>query len=288
MSDIRLIDAHSHINFNAYKDDAEEVIARADSQGIAMLAVGSQRTTSERAVEYAEKHGRIWAVVGLHPTHLFDQQIDDDEISYKSRNEIFDPSFYRSLARRSNKVVAIGECGLDYYRMPPNVPPEEVKAKQAATFRQQVDLAVEIGLPVMVHCRDAHGDLAAILEEYAADDKKVRGDIHCFTGTWAEAQRYLNLGFYISFTGVITYAPNKAQKALGETLQDVVKNVPLERLLVETDAPYLAPAPFRGKRNEPAYVQYVAECVGALKGISPAEVERQTRKNTCELFNIEL
>jgi TatD DNase family protein len=285
---IRLIDAHSHINFNAYKDDAPEVIARAEGQGIAMLAVGSQITTSERAVDYAEKHDRIWAVVGLHPTHLFDQHIDDDEISYKSRNEEFDPARYGDLARGSKKVVAIGECGLDYYRMPPDIEPEKVKAKQAVTFRGHLDLALELELPVMVHCRDAHDDLADILEEYRRAGKKVRGDIHCFTGTWAEAERYLKLDFYISFTGVITYPPNAAQKAKSETLQDVVKKVPLERMLVETDAPYLAPVPYRGKRNEPAYVRHVAEKIAELKGIPLAEVERQTLKNTCDLFGIVL
>lgn len=282
---VRLIDAHSHINFNAYKDDAEQVIARAEAAGIGMLAVGSQITTSERAVEYAEKHERIWAVVGLHPTHLFEQYVDDDEISYKSRNEAFDPERYGALAMGSRKVVGIGECGLDYYRAPEGVPHEEVRARQERTFRQHLDLASELGLPVMVHCRDAHDDLAAILESYAASGKKVRGDIHCFTGTWAEAERYLKLGFYISFTGIITFPPKRSG---GETLQDVVKKIPLERMLVETDAPYLAPVPYRGKRNEPAYVRHVAAKVAELKGLPVDEVERQTLKNTRELFSIEI
>ena len=280
---VRLIDAHSHINFNAYKDDAEAVIARVDAQGVAMLAVGSQITTSERAAEYAERHGRIWAVVGLHPTHLFEQYVDDDEISYKSRNETFDPGRYGALARRSKKVVGIGECGLDYYRLPPGVPQEQVKERQERTFRQHLDLALDLGLPVMVHCRDAHGDLAAILESYAAAGKKLRGDIHCFTGTWAEAERYLALGFHISFTGIITFPPKKGG---GETLQDVVRNVPLNRMLVETDAPYLAPEPCRGRTNEPAFARHTAEFLARLKDVPFDEFARVTSATAERLFGL--
>lgn len=280
----QLIDAHNHINFNAYKDDADAVIARACNQGIAMLAVGSQRSTSARAVEYAEKHEGIWAVVGLHPTHLFEQHFDEGEVQYQSRSEEFDPESYRKLAASSKKVVGIGECGLDYHHLPEGVAVEEVKRKQKEAFRAQIDLARELGLPVMIHCREAHADVAEILEDYADKGKPVRGDIHCFTGSWSEAERYLKLGFYISFTGVITFAPRAAEKAAGETLKDVVAKVPLEKMLVETDAPYLAPAPFRGKRNEAAYVRYVAEEVARIKGLSFEDVAAQTLKNTRELF----
>jgi TatD DNase family protein len=282
-----LIDAHSHINFNAYKDDAEEVIARSLKEGIALFAVGSQQTTSARAIEYADKHDGIWAVVGLHPTHLFEQFIDEAEIQYKSRSEEFDPAYYRALAKSSKKVVGIGECGLDYYRLPETIPHDEIKNRQKATFRAQIDLALELGLPIMIHCREAHADVAKILEEYAAAGKAARGNIHCFTGTWAEAERYLRLGFYISFTGVITFAPRASEKGLAETLQDVVKKVPLEKMLVETDAPYLAPVPYRGRRNEPAYVRFVAQEVAKLKGISLDEVAAQTLKNTRTLFALD-
>jgi TatD DNase family protein len=284
----RRIDAHSHINFNAYKDDAEEVIARAFADGTAMLAVGSQSTTSERAVEYAASRDGIWAVVGLHPTHLFEQYVDDVEIAYKSGHETFDPAFYRALAKRSPKVVGIGECGLDYYRMPEGTDPAEVKRRQQDTFRAHLDLAAELDLPVMVHCRDAHDDLASILESRAKEGKPARGNIHCFTGTWAEAERYLKLGFYVSFTGVISYKPRAADLAKGETLQDVVKKMPLDRTLIETDAPYLAPVPYRGKRNEPSYVKHVGEAVAALKGIPVEEVEAATLANTKALFRLDI
>ena len=283
----RRIDAHSHINFNAYKDDAEQVIARAFEDGTAMLAVGSQYSTSARAVEYAEKHEGIWAVVGLHPSHLFAQHIDEEEISYTSVHETFDAAAYRALVKRSPKVVAIGECGLDYYRLPEHIPHEEVRARQQEVFRAQLDLTREVDLPIMIHCRDAHDDLATILEEYFAAGKKIRGNIHCFTGTWKEAERYLQLGFYISFTGVITYKPKAADIAAAvETLQDVVKKVPLEKMLIETDAPYLSPVPMRGKRNEPAYVKYVGEMVAKLREISIEEVEKHTLLNTQTLFRL--
>ncbi|HTK04610.1 MAG TPA: TatD family hydrolase [Candidatus Eisenbacteria bacterium] len=282
--DITRIDAHSHINFNAYKDDAEEVIRRAVEDGTGMLAVGSQITTSERATDYAAKHDWIWAVVGLHPTHLYDHFVDEQEIHYKSRNETFDPDAYRALAKLP-KVVGIGECGLDYYRLPEGADHDAIKKKQHDTFREQLDLAHELDLPVMIHCRDAHGDVSTILEEYRDRGRPLRGDVHCFTGTWAEAERYLALGFYISFTGIVTFPPKAADKGK-ETLADVARRVPLERLLIETDAPYLAPVPHRGKRNEPAYVKHVGAFIAHLKGLETAEVEARTLQNTKDLFRL--
>ncbi|MEY4745350.1 MAG: hypothetical protein RL272_1295 [Candidatus Parcubacteria bacterium] len=283
---LKRIDAHSHINFIAYKDDADAVIARALADGTGMLAVGSQLSTSERAVEYAERHDGIWAIVGMHPTHLFEQDVDDSEVQYKSRGEAFDPAAYRALAKRSRKTVGIGECGLDYYRMPDGVEPALAKSRQEETFRQHLDLAQELGLPVMIHCRDAHDDVARILEEYRDAGKPMRGDIHCFTGTWEEAQRYIALGFYISFTGIVTFPPRAAEKGSGRTLGDVARQVPLDRMLIETDAPYLAPVPHRGKRNEPSYVRHVGEFIAALKGVAVEEVERQTLANTKSLFGL--
>ncbi|HTM68811.1 MAG TPA: TatD family hydrolase [Candidatus Binatia bacterium] len=284
--DLKRIDAHSHINFNAYKDDAEEVIRRAAEDGTGMLAVGSQITTSERAVEYAKMHDGIWAVVGLHPTHLYDHFVDEQEIHYKSRNETFDPEAYRALVKSSPKVVGIGECGLDYYRLPDGADHDAIKQKQHDTFREQLDLAHELDLPVMIHCRDAHGDVAAILEDYRDRGRPLRGDIHCFTGTWAEAERYLALGFYISFTGIVTFPPRKAEQEKGETLADVARRVPLDRLLIETDAPYLAPVPHRGERNEPAYVKHVGAFIAHAKGLETAEVEARTLQNTKDLFRL--
>lgn len=288
LSDMELIDAHNHVNFNAYKDDADNVIQRSLDAGVGMFAVGSQSSTSERAVAYAEKYDGVWAVIGLHPIHLFETDIDEAEVRFKSREESFDADFYRALAKSSTKVVAIGECGIDYYHVPDGLDMETFKSVQGDAFRSQIDLALELDLPVMVHCRDAHGDLADTLDEFRTAGKDVRGQIHCFTGTVAEAKRYLDIGMYISFTGIITFAPKKAEIEKGETLLDVVKAVPLDRIIVETDAPYLAPAPHRGKwPNQPEWVRHVAERVAELKGVPYEEVASATLENTKRLYGLD-
>jgi len=284
---VRLIDAHCHVNFNAYKNDAETVVERTLRQGIGLVVVGSQRSSSSAAVELAERFDGVWAIIGLHPIHLFGQDIDEEEGAFHSRSEDFSPDFYRGLAKRSAKVVALGETGLDYYHLPPDLPAGQVKDKQETVFRAHLDLAIELGLPVMIHCRDAHADVIRVLQDFNDAGKPARGDIHCFSGTWTEAERYLKLGFYISFTGNITFPPRSADKASGrETLQDVVRRTPLDRIIVETDAPYLAPVPMRGQRNEPAYVKYVAAEIAKLKDLPVENVERQTLRNTKDLFRL--
>jgi TatD DNase family protein len=283
---LRLIDAHCHVNFGAYKHDAEEVIRRSLDKGVGLVNVGSQKDTSARAVEMAEKHDGVWAAIGLHPIHLHEMEVDEDEESFCSRAEKFDADLYRQMARNP-KVVAIGECGLDYYHVPPKMSADDLAEGQKKLFRQHIELSLELGLPLMLHCRDAHADMIAVLKEYAGAGKLVRGDVHCFTGTWAEAEQYLNLGLYISFTGIITYKPRAADLAAGkEILTDVVRNVPLDRLIVETDAPYLAPVPHRGERNEPAYVEFVAKKVAEVKRLTFEEVAETTLRNTKALFGI--
>lgn len=285
--DLKRIDAHAHVNFNVYKDDAEEVIRRANDDGTGMLVVGSQFSTSERAIDYADAHEGMWAVVGLHPSHLFSLHVDESEVPYDTREETFDADAYRALVARSKKVVAIGECGLDFYRMPEGLDRTVARERQEAGFRAQLDLAHELHLPVMIHCRDAHRELATILEEFHAAKKPIRGNIHCFTGTLEDAERYLNLGFYVSFTGIVTFPPKAADKGK-ETLADVARHVPLDRLLIETDAPYLAPLPHRGKRNEPSYVRHVSEFIAGLKNLPPEEVDAVTLANTKKLFNLDI
>lgn len=279
---LRIIDAHSHINFNAYKNDAEEVIARAAERGIGMLAVGSQIDTSRRAVDYAGTHEGIWAVVGLHPTHLFPGHVEEDETSFLSRAEVFDPAAYEALVKSSVKVVGIGECGLDYYRIPEGKTVEDVRTYQLQVLRQHFDLALKMDLPVMIHCREAHDDVAALIEEYAERGTPVRGDIHCFTGTPAEAERYVAAGFYVSFTGIVTFPAKKG----GANLDASILAVPADRILVETDAPYLAPIPHRGKRNEPAYVEDVAKYIAGVRGMDAEEFMAQTVENMRRLFGI--
>ncbi|MBI4433663.1 TatD family hydrolase [Candidatus Uhrbacteria bacterium] len=302
-----LIDAHAHINFSAYKDDASEVIARAESERIWMIAVGSQIDTSRRAIAYAERYPHIWAAVGLHPMHLIDTVVDEQEvdaaehiakggagvitpglsprIQFRTRQELFDVNVYRELAAHP-KVVAIGECGLDRYRVPPGEDPDEVFRHQEEAFRQQIMLAQEVGLPLIVHVRDAHEETIQLLESMRTGwrEEPSFGLIHCYTGTWDQAQRYLALGFNISFTGIITFRPTRTQTVLAEELWRTVRGVPLDRLHVETDCPYLAPEPHRGQRNEPRFVRHVAERVAALRDAAVEQVALASVENTVRLF----
>lgn len=306
MSQPFLIDAHSHINFSAYKDDADAVIARAEAEGIWQIAVGSQLDTSRRAVEYAERYEHVWTVVGLHPIHLVGADVDFAEvgeegkegIAFRTHAEAFDAAAYRALFRRP-KVVGIGECGLDFYRLGGGEggggsDVEAIRHLQEDAFRQQIALAREFDLPLMVHVRDgatgnnanAHEATIAILRDTYGpwSGTQPRGLIHCYGGTWDQAQRYLALGFNIGFTGVITFRPTKKQFFLAKELVSVVCGVPLNRFHVETDCPYLAPEPHRGTRNEPRYVRHVAEKIAELRGMSLEEVARVTTENTMRLF----
>lgn len=279
-----LIDVHCHINFNAFKDDADALIKDSLEQGIYMVAPGSQAKTSERAVWYAHKYESVYAAVGLHPIHLFDQMIDEEEVSFVAKAEEFDADFYKQLAQ-NKKVVAIGECGLDYYRTNDAIPLDVLKKKQEEVFRLHCDLAYELNLPIMIHCRDAHADILRILNDYKSAGKILRGNIHCFTGTWDEAQQYLALDFYVSFTGVVTF-PKKKTDLPTETLTDIATKIPLHRILVETDAPYLSPIPFRGKRNQPQYVRHIAEHIALARNLSFNDFAQATVENSRRLFGI--
>lgn len=273
-----LIDVHTHVNFNAYANDGEETILRAHEKGIGMILVGSQIDTSERAVEYAEKYeSGVWAAVGLHPTHLQDVEVFKEEIGggapgYKSRAEIFDYDAYEKLCA-SKKVVAIGEFGLDYFRTDAS---PETKALQEKTVREHCALARNLKKPMIIHCREAYDDMLRILREEKAEE--IGGDIHFFAGDWGIAQQFLELGFHLSFTGVITFT---------HQYDEVVKNMPLNRIMIETDAPYVAPTPFRGKRNEPGFVDEVAKRIAEIRKISYEEVAEATTANAVRLFGLE-
>jgi TatD DNase family protein len=298
-------DAHAHINFQAYKDDAPEVIRRAYDAGVAMLVVGSQIDTSRRAVSYAETYPSLWAVVGLHPIHLVDTYVDLQEVgeegtegvAFHTRSETFNDQAYRELAQHP-RTVGIGECGIDYYRIPERENASEVREKQLSVFRSQITLAQDLALPLMVHVRNgdpeedsgvwaAHEDtinvLATMYEPW--DRVRPRGMIHCYSGTWEQSERYLNLGFNLSFTGVITFVPSKRWRDATAALWESVRRVPMDRFHVETDSPYLTPAPHRGKQNEPQFVRHVAEKVAELRGVSVEEVARATTENTLQLFH---
>ena len=274
-----LIDIHAHVNFNAFRGDGPEVIGRAHDNDVGMILVGSQIDTSKRAVTYAERYGNgVWAAVGLHPIHLCEIDVDPEEIGqegvpgFQTRVEEFSREAYETLASHP-KVVAVGECGLDYFRTGDTDDKQEL---QKQVLREQIRLARAVKKPLIIHCRNAYEDLLPILREERAGD--VGGTIHFFVGTWEEARKFLDIGFYLSFTGVITFARN---------YDEVVRNIPLDRIMVETDAPYVAPVPYRGKRNEPLYVKEIAKKVAELRDVPYEKIAEATTKNAMRLFKLE-
>lgn len=281
-----LIDTHSHVNFNAFKNDANEVIHRSLENNTWLINVGSQYSTSRRAVEIAERYENgVYAAIGLHPIHLaegiFKTKLDKEEISFQTQNEEFNYERYKELAKNP-KVVAIGECGLDYYYRPKTkIKLEQFKNKQKEIFLEQLELAKELNLPVIFHCRMAHEDLIEVLKSKIQSTKsKTEGVIHCFTGTWEDAQKYLEMGFYLGFNGIIFKLD----------LDDIIKKTPLEKILVETDCPYLTPlsavALAKAGRNEPIYVKHVAQKITELKNVTFEKVAEITTKNAKQLFKI--
>lgn len=254
--DIQLIDSHAHLNDGHYREDLQQVLQRAQRGNIrAIINVAFDLKSSYGAVRIAEEYSFVHATAGIHPHDAARAQSGYlDEL--------------RTLAK-TGKVVAIGEIGLDYYR---NRSPA---AEQKIVFREQLRLAKEVALPVIVHDREAHLDVYSILEE--EQDTSLAGVLHCFSGDIALARRCLDLGFYISLAGPVTY------KQAG-VLADVARYVPLDRLLLETDAPYLTPTPHRGKRNEPVYLIFTAQHVAELRREKFSKFAEATCKNTENLF----
>lgn len=275
MSGLRFFDVHTHTQFAAYAEDQDAVIQRAFDAGVWMINVGTQKDTSADAVQTAHRFPEgVFATVGLHPIHTEVSYHDTQELGgekgFTSRGEEFDYEYYKRLAQ-DKKVVAIGECGLDYYRLD-----GQSKEKQKTVFEQQIQLAYEIKKPLMVHCRNAFSDLIAMFQ--VLDSKsQASGVIHFFSGSVADAKILRDLGFYFSFGGVITFARD---------YDEVIRYIPIERILLETDAPYVTPVPFRGKRNEPVYVVEVAKKMAELKDLFEEEVARITTQNTRQLFQV--
>jgi len=271
-----LIDTHSHINFRDYKNDGDEVIKRALENDVWLINVGAEFGTSKRAVEYSQKYiGGVFAAVGLHPSHLQDQIIKERDIEFECKAEKFDEQKYRELAQKP-KVVAIGEIGLDYYRLEQSSNREAQILKQKEVFKKQIELAVELKLPMIIHCRNAHNDLLNILKTKKLK-AKFNGVIHSFSGNYKQARQYREMGFKIAFNGIITFARD---------YDKVVLDTPLEDILLETDCPYLTPVPYRGKRNEPLYIIEVAKRVAEIKNLSLEQVAEQTTKTSREVFRI--
>ena len=288
---MKYFDAHTHVNFAAYKDDREQTILRAKDAGVGMNVVGTQLDTSSAAVALAERYDNVYATIGLHPVHTTKSYHDVKELGpsfaedskgkggqegFTSRGEVFDAAVYEALGK-SPRVIAVGECGLDYYRSE-----ESTKAVQKDAFIQQIELANRLEKPLMLHIRpalhslgdggNAYDDALEIIKAHA----KVRGDVHFFAGDWSIAKKFLDIGFTLSFTGVITFTHD---------YDEVVKNAPLDMLLSETDAPYVTPVPHRGKRNEPAYVIEVVRTIAMIKGEDMERVSEQLLANARRVFN---
>jgi len=281
-----MFDSHCHIQFRGYKDDFEEVIKRCKEKDCAMIAVGTQKDTSKKAIEFAEKYENIYATVGLHPIHLFSTHVDEEEASFLSREEEFDYEFYKELAQHP-KVIGIGECGLDLFHIPENVDRDIVVKKQKEIFLEQVKLARELDLPVAIHVRDAYEEMLEVIAN-CRDSRSavptIRGVIHCYSSNWQNAQKFLDLGLYIGFTGIITFPPKKTDPQVQHDLLEVVEKIPLDRILIETDAPYLAPQAYRGKRCEPWMVEEVAKKIAEIRDLSFEEIIKITTENIQKLF----
>lgn len=274
-----LIDTHAHCHFNAYKDDSDEVIKRSLDKGVIINLVGTQSDTSKNGVAVAERYDNVYASVGLHPEHLFSKHVDEEETSFLSREENFDYDYYKKLCA-SEKTIAIGECGLDFYRIPEGMTKEQMYPKQSAVFREHLRLAKETKLPLVIHCREGHDELIGIL----SSEKEIRATIHCYTSNWTNAQKYLAMGFYLGFTGVITFPPYKKNPQAQEELLEVVAKMPLDRILLETDCPYLSPIPYRGKRGEPWMAEATAAKIAEIRGIPLEELLTATTTNAKRLF----
>ena len=278
-----LIDTHTHLNFASFKEDLDEIVKKCLDNDVWLVNVGTKYTTSKRAVEIAQKYKEgVFAAVGLHPIHLESRRVDPSELDFQkgfvSAAESFDYQRYKKLAQ-SEKVVAIGEVGLDYYWKPKTKRKFEIfKQKQKEVLFKQIKLAKELDLAVIFHCRMAHDDLIEVLKSQLPN--LPRGVIHCFVGSWQQAQKYLAMGFYLGFNGIIF------KKIKGIDFEKIIKKTPLERILVETDAPYLTPPDFPEKRNNPLSTKLICLQLAKIKGISFEEMARITTENAKKLFRL--
>lgn len=274
-----IIDTHSHLNFNAFKDDSEEVIKKTLTQDIWTINVGTKYETSKHAVEIAQNYNEgVYSAIGLHPIYaaaeFMKMKTDPDEGEFLIKEQEFDKEKYKKLALSgSRRVVAIGEIGLDYYYKPKTTAKLALfKEKQKSIFLEQLDLAKELNLPVILHCRMAHDDVIEILQSR----NEKRGVIHCFTGTLEQAKKYIEMGFYIGINGII----------FKFNIDNVIKNISLDNMVVETDCPYLTPLPEGNKRNEPAFIKHTIKKIADLKNVSFEEVCEKTTENAKKLFGI--
>lgn len=284
---MQFFDTHAHVNFKDFKDDADEVIRRSLDNNTWLVLVGAEYKTSNRALNYANKYeSGVYAAIGLHPTHLEEviahSSDEKGSTQYLTRGEDFDYATYEKLAK-FEKVVAIGEIGLDYYHLDLSGDIAAIKKKQKKVLLEQLRLARSLNLPVIIHCRQAHDDLLPLLQDFRKENRHLIdstrpwGVIHCYSGDENLAWEYFKLGFMISFTGLITFS---------QMWDDLIRKIPLEKIMIETDCPYMTPEPYRGQRNEPLLVQYVANRIAEIKNIKLEKVAEVTTENAKRFFGV--
>jgi len=270
-----IFDTHSHVNFKAFNDDRDKIIKECLDNNIWHINVGSNLTTSKVAVDLAQKYEKgVYASVGLHPIHLDTTLVkvkkDEHEEENLSQEAFFDYEGYKKLAQNKN-VVAIGETGLDYYWKPKTTKKlVDFKENQRELLEKHVQLANELNLPLIFHCRMAHDDLIEFLT-----NRKVKGVVHCFTGTIGQAKKYIDMGLYLGFNGIIFKL----------ALDEIIKEIPIERILLETDCPYLSPPGYK-ERNDPMGVKLVVKKVTEIKNMDIEELVSKTFQNALNLFKI--
>ncbi len=251
------VDTHAHLDFESFNDDRDTVIQRAIENNLsAIITIGTSLDTSKQAIKFAENYASIYAAVGIHPSDC----AEADEKDYKEIEKL----------AKNDKVIAIGEIGLDYYRMYTD------KETQKEAFKKQIAIARKINLPLIVHTRESQEDCIKILDKEKAAD--VSGVLHSFSGSLDILEKALETNFYISYTGGVTFK--------NSTTNELVANTPVERLLLETDSPFITPVPFRGKRNEPSYVIHTAKKIAEIKGLSIEELAEITTDNARHLFGL--
>lgn len=282
----KYIDIHAHTNFVIFDKDRGEVIRRAIENDTWIINIGTQYDTSKKAVDMTNEYTEgVYACIGLHPIHTSRSYHDENELGiegreFTSRGEIFNREKYKELAK-DKKVVGIGECGLDYYHMS-----LDGVEKQKSAFIEQIELANELNLPLMLHIRNsatdkshnAYFDVYKLLKKYA----KVKGVVHFFSGSIEDMQRFIEIGFYVSFSGPITF-PSKPEIC---DYEQVIKKTPIDRIMADTDSPYVAPVPNRGKRNEPVHVREIIKKIALIKDLPEEEVLNSVRSNIKKLFDI--
>jgi TatD DNase family protein len=265
---LRYIDAHGHLHFSDYDRDREEVHERMIESGVGLITVGTDLASSKEAVGCADRLENVWATVGVHPN---------------STAEKFDHSVFTELSK-SSKVVGVGECGLDYYRLT-NTQPKlaHAKKRQKEEFESQIQFAIDCDLPLMLHCRpnrgsmDAYTDVYEILQSFARNSGDLGGNVHFFVGDKGIARKFLSLNFSLSFTGVVTFARD---------YDEVIQYVPDDMIMSETDCPFVTPVPYRGKRNEPSFVVPVVEKLAEIRGDEKDEFQRTVIENVKRVFAI--